>query len=360
MCLRSVYKVIFAVAWMLFASVAHAGFQDVLDTPAMKSTLADKSFLNGIAIAGKRIVCVGWRGHIIYSDDRGKNWEQASVPVSSDLVAVYFPSPQQGWAVGHVGIVLHSTDAGNTWEKQLDGRSAIQVMAGYYAKCPAAGSSGDDVEAENPLSGIIGRYGEEGADKPFLDVWFENETTGFIIGAFNLIFRTTDGGRNWEPWFDRTDNPELLHLYAIRPAGKDIFIVGEMGLILKLDREAGRFRAIDTPYEGSFFGITAKPATVIIFGLRGNAFRSQDGGGTWDRIETEVPVGLTSGTVTEDGRIILVSQGGHVIMSSDEGVRFTSSELEIPFPMNAVASLDKSTLVFAGPYGVQIVPINCD
>jgi photosystem II stability/assembly factor-like uncharacterized protein len=341
---------------MFSASMAHAGFQDVLDTPAMASALADKSFLSGVALAGKRLVCVGWRGHIIYSDDRGKNWKQADVPVSSDLVAVYFPSPQQGWTVGHDGVVLHSTDAGATWRKQLDGLSAVQVMAGYYAKCPAAGSP-EDAEAGNRIGEIIERYAEEGADKPFLDVWFEDENTGFIVGAFNLIFRTADGGRSWEPWFDRTDNPELLHLYAIRPAGEDVFIVGEQGLILKLDRQAGRFRAMETPYEGSFFGITAKSATAIVFGLRGNAFRSQDGGSTWQKVETGVPVGLTGGTVTEDGRIVLVSQGGHVIMSNDGGASFTGLELEIPFPMNAVASLDKSTLVFVGPYGVQTVPI---
>jgi len=356
MCLRSVYTVFMAVALILSATVTRAGFQDVLDTPTMTSALASKSFLNGIALAGKRLVCVGWRGHIIYSDDRGGNWKQAGVPVSSDLVAVCFPSPRQGWAVGHDGVVLHSADAGTTWEKQLDGRAAIQVMAGYYAKGPSAGPPGD-VEADRRLGDVIERYGMEGADKPFLDVWFENETTGFIVGAFNLIFRTADGGKNWEPWFDRTDNPQYLHLYAIRPAGKDIFIVGEQGLILKLDRQAGRFRAMDTPYEGSFFGVTAKAETVIVFGMRGNAFRSQDGEGEWHKIETGVSEGLTGGTVTEDGRIVLVSQGGQVIMGTGEGAGFNCFELEMPFPMNAVASLDRGTLVFAGPYGVQVVSI---
>ena len=33
-----------------------------------------------------------------------------------------FPTPSTGWAVGHDGVVLHSTDAGRTWTRQLDGR----------------------------------------------------------------------------------------------------------------------------------------------------------------------------------------------------------------------------------------------
>ena len=72
-------------------------FTDVLDTPSTITSLATRSLLNGITRAGKRLVAVGARGHILYSDDEGKSWKQASVPVSSDLTAVNFPTPQQGW-----------------------------------------------------------------------------------------------------------------------------------------------------------------------------------------------------------------------------------------------------------------------
>ena len=47
------------------------GWRDVLDTPAAKSPLAARALLNGLARAGTRIVAVGQRGHIVYSDDAG-------------------------------------------------------------------------------------------------------------------------------------------------------------------------------------------------------------------------------------------------------------------------------------------------
>ena len=58
------------------------------------------------------------------------SWQQADVPVSSDLVAVPFPTPTHGWAVGHDGVVLHSADAGahldaparRPQRRQADGR----------------------------------------------------------------------------------------------------------------------------------------------------------------------------------------------------------------------------------------------
>ena len=75
---RTIITVLVAV---VFLTPGLAGstpkFRDVLDTPALKSALAAKSLLNGVAVAGKRLVSVGQRGHILYSDDGGKSWTQA-------------------------------------------------------------------------------------------------------------------------------------------------------------------------------------------------------------------------------------------------------------------------------------------
>lgn len=39
--------------------------------------------------AGKRLVAVGDRGHILYSDDQGNTWTQAKVPTRQLLTAVF-------------------------------------------------------------------------------------------------------------------------------------------------------------------------------------------------------------------------------------------------------------------------------
>ncbi len=127
------------VALLVPASMvsAETPFRDVLDMPAAPSKLAAKSLLIGVALAGERIVGVGPHGHIVYSDDQGKSWVQAAVPVSSDLVAVHFPTRQKGWAVGHDGVVLHSSDSGATWSKQFDGHAAAQLMVNRYQSSSA-------------------------------------------------------------------------------------------------------------------------------------------------------------------------------------------------------------------------------
>ena len=344
------------LALVLPAAATAAEYQDVLDVPATTSALAPASLLNGLARAGKRVVAVGQRGHVVYSDDVGRTWVQAKVPVSSDLVAVTFPTPSQGWAVGHDGVVLHSADASATWTRQLDGRKAGQAMLAYYTAEAAKGALGSPEEAAK-LVDEAKRFAAQGAENPFLDVWFENDRSGFVVGTFNLIFRTDDGGKTWEPWLHRSENPKALHLYAIRPAGGDLYITGEQGLVLKLDTQNTRFRAVDMPYKGTLFGITGSAKSAVVFGLRGNAFRTADGGKSWQKSETGLQVGLTAGT-TEQGRIVLVSQAGHVLVSTDDGASFTPLKIERPLPAAAVLDAGNNALVISGPRGVRTQPLN--
>ena len=319
---RAFHMAVAAAALALPAASTAQAFRDVLDTPAAASAAAPRGLLNGLARAGTRVVAVGQRGHIVYSDDGGRSWMQAQVPVSSDLVAVAFPNARLGWAVGHDSVILHSADSGATWSRQLDGRSPGQ-------------------NAENPL----------------LDVWFASERSGFAVGAFNQILHTSDGGRTWESWSDRADNPKGLHLYAIRGVGEDLYIAGEQGLLLRLDPQSARFRALELPYKGTLFGITGSAKSVLVFGLRGSAFRSVDRGRSWQKVETGLQVGITAGT-TEAARMVLVSNAGHVLVSNDAGVSFRSVAIERPFPAAAVVAAGADLVVIAGPRGVRTQPLN--
>jgi photosystem II stability/assembly factor-like uncharacterized protein len=346
----SVWALFAAVATAAVATTAGSSWRDVLDTPAIKSPLASRALLNGLAHAGQRIVAVGQRGHVLFSDDGGKSWQQAAVPVSSDLVAVSFPSATTGWAVGHDGVVLKSTDAGATWTRQLEGKAASAAMVDYYARGAAKDADPKRVEA---AAEEAKRFAAQGSENPFLDVWFEDEKAGFVVGAFGLILRTADGGSSWEPWLHAVDNPKALHLYAVRAVGADLFITGEQGLVLKLDRAAGRFRAVEVPYQGTLFGVTGNARAVVVHGLCGTVLRSGDGGSSWQAIPTNLQVGLTASSVDTDNRILIVSQSGHVLISTDDGASFKPVRIERPVPAAAVLALGRDAVVVAGPRGVQ-------
>lgn len=334
------------------ALAASSGFVDPLSVPAAMSPLAAKSLLQAVTRAGDRLVAVGQRGHILVSLDNGATWKQSKVPVSSDLTAVYFVSDRKGWVVGHDGVVLNTTDGGDSWSLQFDGWRANDRLVEHLEHRAAAAPGSAEIKQ---LLEDAKRYKEQGADKPFLDVWFADENNGYVVGAYNLIFRTDDGGRNWQPWFDCTDNPKLFNLYAIRPAAGGLYIAGEGGLVLKLDADAQRFRALTVPYKGSFFGIIGGRDSVLVFGLRGNAFRSDDAGKSWSKVDVGLPATIVAGTQAGIGTIVLIDAGGRVAASGDGGRTFVDVPLPANIPVTGVAEIGNGRYALVGPRGVAVV-----
>ena len=340
----------------MLQGISHASaYVDVLDMPAKASELAVRSPLSGLARAGDRLIAVGQRGHILYSDDNGARWQQAVVPVSADLNAVTFPSATEGWAVGGDGVVLHSNDAGMTWRKQLDGREIGALLVKYYQALAAA----EPDNGQWPVWVAEGeRLADQGADKPLLDVWFADERIGYVVGVFNLILRTEDGGQTWTPFQDRTDNPQAFHLNAISSTGDGLYIAGEQGLLLKWDDLEQRFGAVQTPYQGSFFGVLGKPGEALVYGLRGNVLRSTDGGQSWTALDSGLHVSITAGLIDAQGNYRLFTQGGQMLVSQRSGAQLHFVQHFEPIPVTDVAQSTDGPLVVVGSRGVRTLSAN--
>ncbi|MFG0754633.1 WD40/YVTN/BNR-like repeat-containing protein [Pseudomonas sp. TYF_14] len=347
--MKALFKVLALSGGMCTCMAPALAFTDPLDQPAMMSDRAAGSALYGLAASGNaQIVVVGPRGHILRSADAGKRFSQSKVPLSSDLTAVYFPTASQGWAVGHDGVILHSEDGGESWVRQLDGRQIGELASHYYAKL-AGSSEALDRAKENAQT-----LQQSGPVRPLMDVYFEDEKTGWAVGAYNLILHTTDGGEHWLPWMERTENPDEYSLHAIRKVGDQVYIVGELGLLMRLDRDQQRFVKLESPYPGSFFGLTGREGLLVIFGLRGNAFISRDDGSSWVKLDTGGSESINAGTVLADGRVVLATAGGSLLVSSADGSRIVSKSSAGRAPVYGVTSASTG-LVAIGPDGVRIV-----
>lgn len=351
--LRIVAVSTFAAIALLVPDAVAADFADVLDTPAQSSRLAAHSLLQGVTRAGERLVAVGQRGHVLVSSDGGATWKQSPVPVSSDLTAVYFVDAKNGWTVGHDGVVLHTDDGGDSWHLQLDGRKANEILVAAMTRKVEAEPS---EEAKKELAEAK-RYEQQGADKPFLDVWFADANDGYIVGAYNMIFRTSDGGKSWSSWFDRTDNPKYFNLYAIRPVAGELYIAGESGLVMKLDADAQRFRALQTPYGGSYFGVVGTKTSVLVFGLRGTVYRSDDAGKTWVKVEAGLPGSVVAAERSSSDAVLLADIGGHVVASEDGGRTFKPVALKQPMPLTGFTDAGARRFAIVGPRGVAITQL---
>jgi photosystem II stability/assembly factor-like uncharacterized protein len=308
----------------------------------------------GVCLAGKRLVAVGERGRILLSDNDGVTWRQASSPVSVTLTAVAFPTPQQGWVVGHFGVVLHSKDGGETWTKQLDGTQAAEQIK-QVAEARLKNARAETPALKQELA-TAEQFVQDGPDKPFLALYFRNDQSGFVIGAYNLIFRTDDGGKTWQPWCDRVENPEGLHLYAMHRSGKNLYIAGERGLVLRSSDGGETFKKVTTPYVGSYFGlVAAQTGDLVLFGLRGNVYWSGSDGRSWKKIEIGLQKTFATGIELSDGIFLLTTQDGEAFASQDHGRSFQ----QIPFQPSAFTDVTQTpdgTVVFASLRGMIRYP----
>lgn len=326
---------------------AEPKFQDPLDFPAQMRTAAATRPLMAIAPAGAHLVAVGSRGLILRSEDRGKSWSQSAVPVQSDLLAVNFPNPLDGWAVGHDGVILRTRDGGRSWVKQLDGRISAEAFRKFYA-------AGEGDPAMRAAAAQIGQNFRAGPALPWLEVWFEDAERGFVVGSFGMIAATVDGGKTWEPWLHRIDTDKGLNLNSVRGVGGSLYIVGERGMVYRLDREKGRFQRTASGYIGSFFGIVGNGQTLLAFGLRGVVYRSGDGDASWEALKMPAEATVTAGSVTPDsGGFVLVNSAGQLLLGDAQGRSFRLGHPQKPMRYTGVALAGPAAAVVTGLDGAR-------
>src|SRR5262249_38343190 len=125
---------------------------------AEPARLADRSLLIALAAAGARLVAVGDRGIIVYSDDRGASWTQAAVPTQALLTGVCFFEAQRGVAVGHDLVALASADGGHSWRRT---------------------------------------HFDPDAQRPLLDVTCDGSGAAIAVGAYSTYLTSSDAGASW-------------------------------------------------------------------------------------------------------------------------------------------------------------------
>jgi len=310
-----------------------------LNQPALKVARPTQAVLQAITQASKRLVAAGERGLVIYSDDAGKSWTQASVPVSSTLTALRFADAQLGWAVGNMGVVLRTEDGGASWSKVLDGAAAAQLAL----KAAPAGQSQDDAQ----------RLVAEGPDKPLLDLSVSPDGSLLVVGAYGLAFSSNDGGKSWASQMPRLPNPEGLSYYGLAERHGEALLFGEQGMLLRAANPAETFTAQASPSTGSLFGALAlREGPLLLLGLRGKLWRSTEPGDAWSAVQTPVEASLIAGTQTRDGTVLLAGAAGQLLQSRDGGQRFQPLQLPQRFPFTGLTQAADGALLLVGMRGL--------
>lgn len=139
-----------------------------------------KDNFRAVKYADSNTVFASGYGTIYKSMDKGLTFKPLDVR-GDFFVAMDFPSPGVGYFVGYEGMVLKTSDAGNSFKK---------------------------VKTENtPFS----------KSEHFEGVDFWDNETGYIVGDAGIMFKTTNGGGKWEKVKPFTSsNLRCIHLFSDR------------------------------------------------------------------------------------------------------------------------------------------------
>jgi len=324
--LRSISAALLAVSFAS-APLGMASAEEFNGKPinyATASTLAAKKLLLDVTRANGRIVAVGEFGHVVFSDDDGATWTQASsVQTQVTLTSVSFPSNDVGFAVGHDAVIVKTVDGGDNWTLIYE-----------------------DFDAETPL----------------LSVFFDTPTHGMAMGAFGYLIETNDGGDTWEQRPIIADEEDDFHLNdSFRANDGGLWIAAEFGTVYYSADSGVTFSRIQTPYEGSFWGgIGLSDGSNLIYGMRGNVYRTVDNGVTWEKVETGVTKSFGGSVELANGTVVLAGLNGAIAYSTDTGKTFQTVSRADREGYNAVIGVAGGQIAIFGQSGVRIMPDNAE
>jgi len=169
--------------------------------------------------------------NIWHSVDGGLTWSPQVSGESNDLFAVDFVNANVGWAVGSGGLVVKTTDGGDTWNVQR--RASLSITGADFVDESLGWAVGPDLNIIHTTDGGSAWTTQpsvvNGQDTDPRDVIFVSETTGWVVGAEGVILHTSNGGDSWEA--QNSGTTTLLN--AVDFLDENIgWAIGEAGTIL--------------------------------------------------------------------------------------------------------------------------------
>ena len=262
---------------------------------AIDAALSSESILLDItSLSANQYIAVGERGHVLIGSS-ATDAKQIMVPTKATLTAITRVDNAL-WAVGHDFTIIHSADAGATWQVQYE-----------------------NIEKEHPL----------------MDVHFFDQQHGIVAGAYGSFMRTRDGGSTWttelhstllhpddieyleevrefdgEEFYKQELESILPHLNRLYVSGNTVYMAGETGMLAQSTNQGVSWERVEIDYDGSFFDIISSQGALIAGGLRGNLFiKHKDD--DWVRIDL-CHTGSVNSLVVVDEQLLVLSNNGYV------------------------------------------------
>ncbi|MBW7873744.1 MAG: T9SS type A sorting domain-containing protein [Ignavibacteria bacterium] len=257
----------------------------------------------------------GTKGVIIQSTDFGNSWRLLYSNRQITLYSVSFPSSSVGYAAGSGGTILKTTNSGLNWEPTTSSPSSLDLTK----------------------------------------VQFISETVGFVnVKLKGKIFKTTNGGNSWSLFAESSSG--FVNDFVMTGENNGFYITQGKGfgrITNGIPGETSPFEDYQIPTVVDFFN-----ASIGIVAGSGYAFRTTDGGSTWEKDNGSFDIIPSAVKYFTASKITAVTGGGGIYVSTDNGVSWQATPIPGTPTLNTVVFRDGTGGIVLGGKGVTVITTN--
>ncbi|TAL70472.1 MAG: T9SS type A sorting domain-containing protein [Bacteroidetes bacterium] len=153
---------------------------------------------------------VTYKGNCFNTSDAGKNWNKIIIDTSKSLKSIFFSNNNTGFIVGSSGIIIKTTDKGISWVKKNEG-AYLSLKSIYFVNDQVGYVAGFSF-VEFQLGDFIGVKGlilkstdsgdswsllENNFKESLKSIYFINNDIGWAVGDSGVVIKTSNSGESW-------------------------------------------------------------------------------------------------------------------------------------------------------------------
>jgi photosystem II stability/assembly factor-like uncharacterized protein len=201
-------------------------------------------------------------GYIRKTNNGGASWTDTKVPETFGFYNVIMKDANNGWASGYSGKILLTKDGWATHDSGITGTGSVVFRELFEANEDTLyAGGGPDFQTQN----LVYRSTDGGKNWKLIKdfsgkfsiagMYFANGKTGFLVGndGTDAILKTTDGGATWISKFSGSNSSDLV--YAIHFRGSTGYAVSAFGKIYKTTDQGEHWTSETSPTANGLYSL---------------------------------------------------------------------------------------------------------
>ncbi|MEX2244741.1 MAG: YCF48-related protein [Fimbriimonadaceae bacterium] len=251
--------------------------------------------------------------------------KQSAIPTPRHLSGVAFTSPTHGFVVGEANTVLETFDGGATWTARNLSLPTVPFNDIYFVDSQSGFIFGNTESTSENFRTTNGGATWSRFDLPagsWREMKFVSATTGFV-GGNGVMCRTTDGGDSWQTQSAYPVAP-IVHGMDFKDSTTGLVCGYHIGT-----NKGGVFKTSDggvtwvNKFEGFINDALWLDANVVLACGDTSIYRSTNAGETWSLYASGIDTGLIELVKVSPTTVFGVSLKGDVWRSANGGLTWT-------------------------------------